>query len=292
LSLINNILSKWFVPRSQHDSIQKLARTYAKQLEDYERAVETKKLFAKKIDYLGRLLLDEGFSPSDIETDEFYTKLESQINYIRRARSEIGYRLARVGTNFLYVEVESPPYVTDTEYTKIEKSAYDLQRERLQYREAIREIGAIALQDEEFEDPPSAITKEEIDRILIAIADLRRQIANLKEENTNLKDRGQNHIKSLQLSQKEVQRLEGERSCQLLRLDELSLSQKEVQRLEGEVTDLRAQGEALKEVAKGYAHELTDLRREKIELISRASVIANKVRDDMDRLVNSRLPLT
>ncbi|MFN8992124.1 MAG: hypothetical protein ACK5X3_00405, partial [Pseudomonadota bacterium] len=159
MSLINNILSKWFVPRSQHDSIQKLARTYAKQLEDYERAVETKKLFAKKIDYLGRLLLDEGFSPSDIETDEFYTKLESQINYIRRARSEIGYRLARVGTNFLYVEVESPPYVTDTEYTKIEKSAYDLQRERLQYREAIREIGAIALQDQEFEDPPSAITK-------------------------------------------------------------------------------------------------------------------------------------
>lgn len=207
MNLINDILSKWFVPRSQYESIQTLAQTYVEQLEDYERAVETKKLFAKKIDYLGRLLLDEGFSPSDVETDEFYTKLESQINHIRRAKSEIGYRLARIGTNFLCVEVESPPYVTDAEYTKIEKSAYDLQKERLQYREAIRKIGAIALQNGEFEDPPSAITKEEIDQILIAIADLRRQIADLKEENANLKDREQNYIESLQLSQKEVSEL-------------------------------------------------------------------------------------
>jgi hypothetical protein len=106
--------------------MQVLAKSYLEQVEDCERAIATKKLFAEKIQYLGRLLLDDDFSPLEIETDEFYSRLESKIDCLRRSKLEIGYRLARIGSTFLGAEIASPPSVSDEEYGQMEKKAYNL----------------------------------------------------------------------------------------------------------------------------------------------------------------------
>jgi hypothetical protein len=225
-------------------------------------------LFAKKIEYLGRLLLDEDFSSLDVETDDFYNRLESQINHIRRSKSETGFRLARIGATFLGVNIQSPPYVSDSEYAQIEKAAYDLKVERdllkeealnctkslqLSQKEVVdlqqeislfagkiqaigkfllgeeislasvktdefydridmesrvlradnqryylhlHKIGAIALQDNDFESSLGSVSKDGIDRIVEAISNLRECEAN--------------YVESLRLSQEEVAELREE----------------------------------------------------------------------------------
>lgn len=204
---ISGLLSRWFVPRDQYEGVQALAQTYLEQLEDYERTVEIKKLFTKKIDYLGRLLLDEDFSPLDVETDEFYSRLESQINHIRRSKAEMGFRLARIGATFCGVKIESPPQVSDSEYNQIELKVNEARSDHFRFRAALRKAGAIALRDGDAESLSDDLSEDEIQKIHSAIADLRGRIADLEEENVALKDREQNYIESLQLSQQKVSEL-------------------------------------------------------------------------------------
>jgi hypothetical protein len=180
------------------------------QTEDCERAVATKKLFAKKIEYLGRLLLDEEFSSLDVETDDFCNRLESQINHIRKSKSETGFRLARIGSTFLGVNIQSSPYVSDSEYAQIEKAAYDLRAKQMQGYRDLFAIGSAALPEAGWDEATGAIDNEDVSLVLSAIANLREKLTIAEAEERRLKEEALNCVESLKLSQQEVADLQQE----------------------------------------------------------------------------------
>lgn len=181
MNLINWLLSGLFVPKSQYEKLQILAKAYLDQAEDLKtklsrdedrwrslekdlaKNIEVNRLFASKIECLGKLLLDEGFSSEEIETDEFYDRLKFQALNLYKTR--IGYYFCQ---------------------------------------ELIKKISAIALSNGDLENEEGIVGQVEVDLILEAIADLRGKVADLSEENASLKEKEKSLIESLQLSQNEV----------------------------------------------------------------------------------------
>lgn len=195
MNLISSALFKWYVPRSHHESLKTLAHSYLEQLEGCEneiqqakRTAEANKLLASKAQAVGKLLLGEEIPLANVETDEFYDRIDLEA------------RILRANNQRYYLH--------------------------------LHKIGAIALQDQDFESSLGSVSKGDADRIVEAIESLRQEVA-----------------------------------------------------------DLQKQLEEVKGIARGYVNDLTELRGEKIQLVSRSATIASRIRDEVNRLVNSSLPL-
>ena len=63
--------------RSQQESSQEISQTYLRLCQNFRR-------MAERFRGLGELLLDGDTSFVDVETDEFYSRLESQVKYIQK----------------------------------------------------------------------------------------------------------------------------------------------------------------------------------------------------------------
>ena len=160
MNLINWLFSGLFVPKSQYENARILAKTYLDQVEDLE-----VKLSGNENRWRS---LEKDLAKS-IETNRLITSYVKQI-----------------GLASIFDEVSDADLQTDRFYQILLNAVKATCDNRRELAKELRIIGAIALQDGNFEGASSLIDREEIGLIKIAIADLRGKAADLSEENAEL----------------------------------------------------------------------------------------------------------
>lgn len=196
MKIANRLLSKWFTPNEEHLEIERAISRYQGTLNKLAEQLGMVRSFScfshsdipAKVEAIQRNLSDSEERRRSLEAD---LAKQIEINNLMRAY------IKPIASLVLSGNISEEDLLTDRFYSRFESVLRLALTQNQVFERDLRKIVAIALRDGSLEESASSLDAEVIDKILNAIAGLRGEIADLKE-------REQNYIEALRLSQQEV----------------------------------------------------------------------------------------